>query len=955
MPIRVHALLVVRPDGHTPADLHLKRTLAGLAAQTRAADALTIVVCGTDARVTALAGDSRADAVIAASPGMSYAHAIAAASARVDADSAVWLLAQDTAPEPDALAALVAALERSPSVAAVAPKLVRWEDRAQLVSLGSSMTRLGRAVELAEGQLDQGQHDGDEDVLGSDVRGLLVRADAWQSLGGVDPALAGADEGLDLGVRARLAGRRVCVAPDARVAVAGDGAAGLAAALDGRRIRRRAYASRIAQLHRRLAYASPIAMPFLWLAIVPLALWRSVVQLVAKTPGLVGPEWAAAVVAAVRWRAIVRSRRRLRSAKSVSWSLLAPLRVSQAQLRQRFDAADDELPLVEGRADDLRFFSGGGAWAVLGALAVSIASFTALLAWPVLGGGGLLPLRATVAELWADAAYGRRAYGLDVVGPADPFAGVVAALGSLWPFDPSNAVVAVWILALPLAVLGGWFAATRITSRAPLRIAAGVGWALAPTFLSALVSGRPAAVLLHLLLPWLFYVGVVVFRSWGAAGVASVLLVAVAACAPSLVPALVVLWVLAVVLAVVGHEARGLPRLIWVLVPSVAVFAPLALHQVRAGDPVALLADPGLPWQGSIVDADAAGRALLAAGFPTPDPGGWSALLSAWGSTSSVWWVPLLVAPLGILALLAPTTRRWVAGGVALAITAAGLATAFVVVGLGLGFSQSQVVTVWPGSALSLAWLGALAAALLTIDVGFALRPRFVRPAAIAVVVISLTVLAFPALTAFARGQTVLTDGPRSTLPAYIAAQGRSDTDVRTLVLTPQNAGGIAAQLVSGGSDSLGGQATIISTRTTPTTADGKVAIVSADLITAATTDSAAALADLGVQFVLLAPAVAPESDRARAVRLRADTSIDQSEGLVKVGVTARGVLWRVQPEPARPAPPTAAQLATARAVDLLQLGALGIALLLAVPTPASLRASRRLPRIVGDRSEVGS
>ncbi|WP_354002911.1 hypothetical protein [Microbacterium elymi] len=74
-----------------------------------------------------------------------------------------------------------------------------------------------------------GQHDATEDVLGSDVRGILVRADAWRELEGLDPALVGADEGLDLGVRTRLAGGRVVVVPAARVAVYGDGVAGLPA------------------------------------------------------------------------------------------------------------------------------------------------------------------------------------------------------------------------------------------------------------------------------------------------------------------------------------------------------------------------------------------------------------------------------------------------------------------------------------------------------------------------------------------------------------------------------------------------------------------------------------------------------------------------------------------------------------------------------------------------------
>ncbi|MCR2692887.1 hypothetical protein NSP23_24410, partial [Salmonella enterica] len=87
-------------------------------------------------------------------------------------------------------------------------------------------------------------------------------------------------------------------------------------------------------------------------------------------------------------------------------------------------------------------------WAVLAALVVSIASFTTLIAWPAVGGGGLLPLRQTVSALWADAAWGLRGIGVDVVGPADPFAAVVAVVGTLWPGAPSFAMVLLWILAL---------------------------------------------------------------------------------------------------------------------------------------------------------------------------------------------------------------------------------------------------------------------------------------------------------------------------------------------------------------------------------------------------------------------------------------------------------------------------------------------------------------------------
>src|SRR6478736_8453438 len=228
MPARVHALLVVRPDGRTPAAFHLRRTLAALHEQVRPVDALTVVVCGGDDHLHEIVAASSATSVVKAPASTGYAAAAALAFDNADDGAdARWLLAQDTAPEPDTLAQLLGALELSPSVAFVAPKLVRWDDRVDIVSLGVSMTRFGRSVGLADGELDQGQHDAHEDVLGADVRGILIRTAMWESLGGLDAGLAGADEGLDLGVRARLAGARVSLVPSALVATAGDGVAGL--------------------------------------------------------------------------------------------------------------------------------------------------------------------------------------------------------------------------------------------------------------------------------------------------------------------------------------------------------------------------------------------------------------------------------------------------------------------------------------------------------------------------------------------------------------------------------------------------------------------------------------------------------------------------------------------------------------------------------------------------------
>jgi GT2 family glycosyltransferase len=935
MPARVHAILVVRPEGRTPAAAHLRTTLAALAAQTRPVDALTIVLCGGGDELRDLAARSGAEGVITAAHGTGFAAATAMATPRLTGD-AVWLLAQDTAPEPDALVRLAGALELAASVAFVAPKLVRWDDRSELVSLGVSMAPLGSTVELAAGELDQGQHDLTEDVLGTDIRGVLVRRDAWRDLGGLDAGLAGADEGLDLGVRARLGGGRVTLVPSAVVAVAGDGVAGLPSE---RHSTRREFATRTAELHRRLVYAPAVAMVLHWLALLPLAVWRTLALLVAKQPGRVGPDWWATLVVLVRWGAIARARSRIRATRRAGWARLTPLRVTSAQLRLRWDGdgADPDAPV----RSEQRFFTGGGAWAVLAASVVSVGVFPQLLAWPVLGGGALLPLRSTVERLWADAAFGSRALGLADVAPADPFAAIVAVVGSLWPFEPSRAIVLLWLLALPLAVLGGWFAATRLTERSLLRILGAILWGLAPTFLAALVEGRPAAVLVHLLLPWLLYTGSVAHRSWASAGGAGLLLAAVLACAPSLAPAAVVAWVGMIVAVVAAKRGRGVAKVVWLVVPSAVFFAPLVWARARTGDLLALFADPGAPAGGTAA-ADAPGRLLLAAGFPSADPGGWSAFLGG----APAWWVPLLLAPLAVLALVSLVTPRWPVGAALVVLALLGIATAFAAVGISVSFAGTTAVALWPGAALSLAWAGTVGAAVVTLDSGLVPRLRMLRPVAALLLIAVIVVVAVPALTAPAREASVLTNGPAATLPAYVAAEGNGDPRVGTIVLNPVGEGMIV-RVVWGGSETLGGQSTVQATRAEASAADRELSELSADLVTSTSPEAVQALAERGIGFVLLE---APEGDveAVRSLRLAASTALDQRDGLDAVGETDRGALWRVVGDVERRAHDTPAVQDTARLLALAQLAVVAICLLLAVPTAASRRLARRTPRIVG-------
>lgn len=929
MPAPVHVVLVTRSSPSAAA--RIVRALAALDAQTKRADSLTIVVCGDPAPVRQVIDASSATAAVTVAERATFAAAVEAAIDRVPAGSHAWLLDDGSIPEPNALADLTAALERQPSVAVAAPKLVQAADRRRIESFGVTMTTWGRTVELARGEYDQGQHDHADDVLGADARGMLLRHDVVRDLV-PDRALAGIDEGLDIGVRARLGGRRLALAPRARIAVWPAHRASLA----------HAYASRVARLHRRLAYAHPGLVVLQWLLLLPLALWATVMALFAKLPGRVAPEWTAAVTVLVRIPSIVRSRSRVRRFRTGSWTQVDPLRLTRAERRAHQHASDDTRAPVRA---PLRFFSGGGAWAVLASLVASVGAFIALLTWPAISGGALLPLRGTVAGLWSDALSGLRPEGIDQVAPADPFSAVVALVGSVWPAAPSYALVLLWLLAVPLAVLGGWFAATRVADGAAARIALALLWGAAPPLWIALAEGRPAAVLVHLLLPWFAFCGAAAHRAWTTAGAASLLLAAVLACAPSLAPAAFVLWTGALI-ATICLRRRGIARIVWLIVPSLAMFFPLAAAQIDRGTGWALFADPGAaepfahgqPWS-------------VAAGFV--DLSAWPHLLADLGiAAEQTPWVPLLVVPVAVLALIAPATRRTWAAVTALAVAALGSASAVAALGAHLVFANGEPVPVWPGSALSLGWLGLGLAAAVTVD---ALRRPAVRRLAAAVAVVAVVIAVAPQVTSLHRGATPLASGESTTLPAYVQAEATGDREIGTLVVEPLANGSAEARVVWGASETLGGASTLANSAVAVSGDDEWLADVAASVISGSSDAITGPLADAGVSFVLLRQSGAPRTSDQRVMALTAQASMDQRAGFVRVGETARGVLWRVDGEPSERDGLTGSDSTAAWTVGAAQAAVILAALLLAISTRRTRDEARLAPRTIGDERKDAS
>ena len=842
---RVTAILVARNGAE-----FLEHTLAALRSQTRAIDSLVLVDSGSSDATPAILAAAQPTQMVtdAGKRGFTGAvsHGVQLAPPAQSEDDWIWLLSQDSAPHPRALANLLGAVEIAPSVAVAGPKLMRWERPDMIAEYGETITRFGTSIALVENELDQAQHDAGSDLLGVAASGMLVRRSVWAALGGFDPALPSVDAALDFCVRVRLAGHRVIGVPGARILTAGG------PELFGRSsisTSSRTHLQRSAQLHRRLVYSKPILLPLHWLSLVPLALLRSIFDLIRKQPGSITGEFRAAFGTAFG-RSVGPARTNLRRTRRLGWRSIKSLRLSAAGARelraQQSEVAASEIPLTERTR--VAFFSGGGAWSVLIAAVVGIIAFSPLIGASSLVGGALAPLSATVSELWTNVGYGWHQAGGGFVGAADPFAFVLAIFGSLTFWAPSLSLVVLYLAALPLAALGAWWCAVRFTERAWPPAVAALLWAFAPPFLSSLEGGHVGAIVAHLLLPWFAILVFVAARSWSAAAGAALVFALIAASAPILVPALVI----ALIAWMCLHPSR-IRRLAGVIIPAAALFVPLVFDQVQRGNWIASIAEPGVP----VITSVASGW-HLALGSSDAGLNGWETAGAAFGlpDVAGPILAAALLAPFAVLALLSLFLRGSSKAIPAMVVALLGFATAVLGAHLKVSFVGAEAVGVWPGAGLSLFWFGLLGAIVLTLD---GLRRGAVGPALVVILASSLAV--GPLLAAPLSGSSpVVASTGTTTLPAFVAAEAVADPQLGTLQIDPQQDGGIAVTLHRGSGTTLDEQSTLAATATTTTAEQDMLASLAGNLASRSGLDIVTQLNNANIGFILLTDAAADGS-----------------------------------------------------------------------------------------------
>ncbi|WP_425341135.1 glycosyltransferase [Arthrobacter oryzae] len=883
----------------------------------------------------------------------------------------IWLLHDDAAPAPEALAELLHAVERAPSVTVAGCKQLDWDARRRLIDVGLSTSRWAERLTLIEAdELDQGQYDGRSDTFAVNSAGMLVRRDVWEELGGFDHALPGTGDDVDFCWRNRLAGHRVVVVPTARMFHVSHRPHALGSA----------GAARKAQVYLRLKHSVAWKLPLHAAGALLGSLFKLVLSIAVKDPGYGFSQLMATFVALGRPGAVIRGRRDAartrRIRRSVIKGLQTPRREVWAHRRSLIEAlgSDDSDsdaartdPLAEQPSGDStddfaalstseRGWVGNGALlAVILTTAASLIGLSGFFRAEAVTGGALIPVSSKLADIWHHATSWWIGLGAGLPGHGDPFAFLLWILGLVGGGDANGALAWLLLLAMPLAGLLAWFAAGGLTTRRRFRLVAALVWGGAPALQVALNQGRLGALVAHIMVPLLVLAllratgtargqgrfavpepgdprflekppakpGVNGTPSWTAAAAAGLALAVVAAAAPSLLlPSAVVVVLTGVLL---GRRGR---TVWWALLPSAALFVPFGISVLER--PRALLADPGVPlgFEGAPLWQQILGQPLYfdadggLAGLPVFDG-------------SAVPWALLLALLIGFPVLALATAALFVPGKRTRVARALWVAALIILAGgwlaghVATAASADALVTPFTGPAVSASGFLLLGAALIGADglLCFAEKTA-AAPAARRMALQSLSVLAIVLLLAGpvagmtawaarnllqsasgaapAAGATFPLGTPRQivptaarTLPATAIDRGQGPEQTRTLVIDTVEDGSFDASIVRGAGTTLDGLSTIAAARNImgepgeETVRDDDAATaalrsVVATVVAGQGVDPRPDLERLGAGFVVLRA-----SDT--AAQLTA-SRMDAVPGLVAVGQTNVGWLWRISP-----------------------------------------------------------
>ena len=624
-------------------------------------------------------------------------HALDLAPA-LDDDEWIWLLHDDSNPDPAALAELLAASGEHPGAEILGPKLREWPSLRRLLEVGLTITGTGRReTGLERGEYDQGQHDAVREVLAVNTAGMLVRRRVLGSLGGLDEELPIFGNDIDFCWRAALAGHRTLVVPQAVVFHAEAAHRGIRRTpLTGRHTH---YQERRAALFTSLANVSGRRFAWQYVRLFLGSLLRVVGFLAVRSVGEALDELAAVLSVHGRpgqVRAARRERaRRRRGEPDDVRRLLAPPwlpyrhgldfvtdlasaatnQVADVAERRRLAKApgtaragtssrDERRGTAASSADDdedayltdtgfvARFFTNPVAVALV--LFGVLALVAGREAFGSITGGALSPVPASAGDWWRLHLTTWHPLGTGTDVPAPAYVLPFAFAASLLLGHTGAVVSALMLLAVPVAAWGAW-RLLKVVGRLvdPLGLPrwlvvwGALAYALVPVTSGAWAEGRFGTVAVAALLPWaahaaLGFVDPDRDRRWRAAWRTALLVALGAAFVPGF-------WLFALLATAV-------------VLGAAAVIAPRLLRERDSWGPpaVAVAATPVLlaPWLLPLLTTGSAAGLLLEAGRLTVDHVTFGGLVTGrLNDLGAPWWLGLVLGVLAFAALIPRSTR----------------------------------------------------------------------------------------------------------------------------------------------------------------------------------------------------------------------------------------------------------------------------------------------------------
>ena len=887
---RVTAVLV----SHNGA-VWLPEVVAALTSQTRPIDVITAVDTGSQDSSTKLLKSARIPFISAdVETGFGAAVSLAVNKLPKSIDHEwIWLIHDDCAPAPTALAELLAAIDDRPQVVMVGPKLLGWHDRTHLLEAGVSIAGNGaRWTGLEPLEYDQGQHDGNHDVLAVSTAGALIRRDVFEELGGLDPNLTLFRDDVDFGWRARAAGHSVMVATGA-VAFHAQASANerRTVEVDGAFLHRPLLLDRRNAAYVLLSNSSWWMLPWLVVQILGTAIARAVGYLLAKLPGYAGDEILAVGSLLVRPGLIIAARKVRKKQRFVSARVIAefiPPRWSQVRLasegfvdaiRAKLFPENSQAPtssvLDANEDEDLLTPVNNNNWfgvfkrpEVIGFVLISLISllnsrnrFGALV-------GGALPISpAGATDLWRTYFESWHQVGMGST-VATPTWVAITATASLFFLGKVQFLITTFFLVAPVLMM---FTASkllkRLTGNTWISIPAAFLYAVSPVAIAAVSTGHIATVLFMILAPLvaLLLSDIEKIESFTWRKIAGVSLL------------LAVLYGFSLMIFVIGLAAGLISTLSDYGKHAQEANAPL--YSQRLQKRAALIFVPfvmNIPY--SLETITHPSRLLVEPGLLISGGGPFNALLGNPGGANSlpIWLVSPILLVL-IVSLFSSTYARRIAEyGVG------ALVIAVVISSLSISTHGNEASSkVWPGPVLVLVTLAAVAAGTVLLDrlretlVLSHIHYRHILSALLLFTTFTYSVLAIG--WSVSKGADSLVQANRETvMPAFLSVE----KDVKILVLREvgsENERKIQYYLSRGKDISLG-EPDVAPTLTVA------IADAARGLIDGSGVTSSSTLSDFGVKYLYVKAPFKREIIR----------SIDGLGGFSRTSATSLGVVWKV-------------------------------------------------------------